>query len=252
MSLTQDNCITSNGDIEPDIDYTDIVATQGAYLIHRRCTPVFEKPYDREFATKLEIRLQALEIRLEWRRAMYRDSTDEWPIRHTPPEVKEYYRAKMIALEEQDDSSEDDSGDNVGEEVVNVKESYSLAKMPSYQEDSPYCEEEGKTPNQSFAMKESSQAGWRATPRSHGTPLAPSHVDDESKRQQEKTRKPELSTRKNDDTSINSYGSKALRTMGDVDPPYLNRQKRKRNFGEDDNEDGRVPPNKIAKHQTLP
>ena len=43
---------------------------------------------------------------------MYRQAADEWPIGHTPPEVKEQYKAEMKALEEQEEITSDDSANS--------------------------------------------------------------------------------------------------------------------------------------------
>lgn len=45
---------------------------------------------------------------------MYRQAADEWPINHTPPEVKEQYQAEMKALQEQEEKfiSSDDSANS--------------------------------------------------------------------------------------------------------------------------------------------
>ncbi len=102
-------------------DRLDIVATQGAYLIPRARTPVFlfEKPYDAKFAAVLEQEICALITGQIWRRAMYGGAADEWPMGHTPPELKEEYKAKVKAQEELDGvssegSDNDNNGNNIG------------------------------------------------------------------------------------------------------------------------------------------
>ncbi|KAL9025673.1 MAG: hypothetical protein Q9196_005543, partial [Gyalolechia fulgens] len=83
-----------------EINRLDIVATQGEYLLPRAPTPVFEKPYDEEFATKLAQALSSLvDVVQRVRRVIYHEAADEWPIGYTPPEVKERRRAELRALE---------------------------------------------------------------------------------------------------------------------------------------------------------
>ncbi|KAI0453498.1 hypothetical protein F5B21DRAFT_279136 [Xylaria acuta] len=96
----------------------DIVATQGEYLVPRMRTPVFEKAYDEEFAAALTRGLNALAVVQSARRNMYHEAADEWPIGHTPPEVKERRRAELRALEEleRDLSDENSDSDEVGSE----------------------------------------------------------------------------------------------------------------------------------------
>ncbi|KAI4265901.1 MAG: hypothetical protein L6R35_007016 [Caloplaca aegaea] len=89
----------------------DIVATQGEYLVPRAGTPVFEKAYDDEFAAVLARKLKALTIVQLARRVMYRQAADEWPIGHTPPEVKERRRAELKALEELEGATSDEGSD---------------------------------------------------------------------------------------------------------------------------------------------
>ncbi|KAI3316750.1 hypothetical protein HD806DRAFT_420520 [Xylariaceae sp. AK1471] len=90
----------------------DIVATHGKYLIPPMRTPVFEKSYDEEFAAELAQRLDALTIRQLVRRAKYHEAADEWPIGHTPPEVKERRRAELRVLEELERALSDEDSDS--------------------------------------------------------------------------------------------------------------------------------------------
>ena len=89
------------------------MATQGAYLIPRSHTPVWEKAYDEAFTAALDRKLNAITTVQAARRNAYHEAADEWPIGHTPPEVKERYLAEMRALEAMMDvtSDEDGSGD---------------------------------------------------------------------------------------------------------------------------------------------
>ena len=90
----------------------DIVATQGAYLVPRAGTPVFEKPYDAEFAAALEQQIGGLIVEQICRSTMYRGAADEWPIGHTPPEVREKRKAELKAQEDLQDATSDDGSVN--------------------------------------------------------------------------------------------------------------------------------------------
>lgn len=90
----------------------DIVATQGAYLVPRAGTPVFEKTYDAKFAAALEQQIRALIVEQTCRSVMYRGAADEWPIGHTPPEMKEKRNAELKAQEEIEGATSEDSSDN--------------------------------------------------------------------------------------------------------------------------------------------
>ena len=90
----------------------DIVATQGAYLVTRANTPVFETTHDEEFAAKLSWTLNGAVIGQMARRIKYREAADEWPIGRTPPEVKEKRKAELKAQEELEGVTSDDSSDN--------------------------------------------------------------------------------------------------------------------------------------------
>ncbi|KAH8902597.1 hypothetical protein BR93DRAFT_972653 [Coniochaeta sp. PMI_546] len=76
------------------IDFLDIVTTQGAYLVPRADTPVFQEPHDGRFAAALEQNLDSVFTQQICRRVKYRDAADEWPIGPTPPEVKEKRKAE--------------------------------------------------------------------------------------------------------------------------------------------------------------
>ncbi|KAI1420107.1 hypothetical protein F5Y12DRAFT_774602 [Xylaria sp. FL1777] len=103
---------TTNQDLP--IDFLDIVATQGIYLVPRAGTPVLcPEAYDGQFAATLERHLNALLTVQTYRRAMYHGVADEWPIGRTPPEVKEERKAELKALDELEGvTSDDDGGDN--------------------------------------------------------------------------------------------------------------------------------------------
>lgn len=80
-------------------------------------TPVFPETHDAKFVITLEKKLGALIVEQICRRAMYHGAADEWPIGHTPPEVKEKRHAELKALEELDgvtsnDGSDSDNDDN--------------------------------------------------------------------------------------------------------------------------------------------
>jgi hypothetical protein len=81
-------------------DWLDIVATQGAYLVPRAGTPVSQEAYDDQFAAVLNQHLDAVIIEQKYRREMYHGVADEWPMGHTPPEVKEKRKAELKAQEE--------------------------------------------------------------------------------------------------------------------------------------------------------
>lgn len=89
----------------------DIVATQGECLVPRWHTPVWEKEYSEEFAVILTRKLDALDIAQLVRRAKYGPAADEWPIGHTPPEMKERRVAELRALEELEDRTSDEDSD---------------------------------------------------------------------------------------------------------------------------------------------
>ncbi|KAJ9129931.1 hypothetical protein NKR23_g12411 [Pleurostoma richardsiae] len=94
------------------IDFLDIVTTQGAYLVPRADTPVFQEPYDGRFAAALEQHLDAVSTQQICRRVKYCDAADEWPIGRTPPEVKEKRKAELKTLGELEGATSDDGSDN--------------------------------------------------------------------------------------------------------------------------------------------
>ncbi|KAI0423864.1 hypothetical protein F5Y09DRAFT_354419 [Xylaria sp. FL1042] len=101
---------------QEDPDIFDIVATRGAYLVPRASTPVWPEANDGRFAAALERHLNALLIVQRVRRSKYHDAADEWPIGHTPPEVKEKHEAELKAWDEiagvTSESSDNDDDDN--------------------------------------------------------------------------------------------------------------------------------------------
>lgn len=90
-------------------DFLDIVATQGAYLVPREGTPVPREANDVQFATALNQRLERVVTEQIWRCRIYHDAADEWPIGHTPPEVKEERIAKLKAYAESEGATSDGS-----------------------------------------------------------------------------------------------------------------------------------------------
>ncbi|KAL8874212.1 MAG: hypothetical protein Q9198_006917 [Flavoplaca austrocitrina] len=92
--------------------FTDIVATNGAYLVPRPATPVFERTPNEEFAATLYQELHALLVVQNCRRNMYRQAAEEWPIGRTPPEVKEQRDAELKELLQFEGITSDSSGDS--------------------------------------------------------------------------------------------------------------------------------------------
>ncbi|KAI0431759.1 hypothetical protein F5Y09DRAFT_354583 [Xylaria sp. FL1042] len=78
----------------------DVVSTQGKHLLPRLDTPVWEKPFDKEFASTLADKLDGLVIVQRCRQNQYDEAADEWPIGHTPPEMKERHEAKLRKMDE--------------------------------------------------------------------------------------------------------------------------------------------------------
>ncbi|KAK3385779.1 hypothetical protein B0H63DRAFT_187575 [Podospora didyma] len=93
------------------IDCLDIVATQGAYLVPRAGTPVSQESYD-DHAAALEQHLDAVITEQICRSAMYHGAADEWPMGHTPQEVKDKRNAELKAQEELEGATSDDGSDN--------------------------------------------------------------------------------------------------------------------------------------------
>ncbi|CAJ2508608.1 Uu.00g136340.m01.CDS01 [Anthostomella pinea] len=102
----------SQGSSHDLIDLFDIVANQGAYLVPRVHTPVFQKAYNAQFPAELEMHLDALCIVRNCRCASYNDADDEWPIGRTPPEVKGKREAELKAWDEIAGITSDESGDD--------------------------------------------------------------------------------------------------------------------------------------------
>lgn len=108
----------------------DIIAIQGACLVSRANTPVFQKAHDENFAVTLTRKLNALDVEQIVRKVMYRQAAEEWPIGHTPPETKEQYDAEMkVRIEQADIDLIDDSNSDNDAKVglkKDVPASYSL------------------------------------------------------------------------------------------------------------------------------
>lgn len=108
----------------------DIIATQGACLVSRANTSVFQKTHDENFAVTLTRKLNALDVEQIVRKVIYRQTAEEWPIGHTPPEIKEQYDAEMKArIEQADINLIDDSNSDNDVKVGSKKDvlaSYSL------------------------------------------------------------------------------------------------------------------------------
>lgn len=100
----------------PSQGLSDIVATQGAYLITPPRTPIFEKPYHETFLAKLDRAFQLHDFGQRLRRSKYHEAADEWLFGYTPPEVRERYLAEMRAIEDLWDKTTDESSDGNGDE----------------------------------------------------------------------------------------------------------------------------------------
>ncbi|KAI0505884.1 hypothetical protein F5B22DRAFT_651299 [Xylaria bambusicola] len=97
---------------------SDVVATQGIHLITRPNTPVLEVAYHQRFIAEITRSLSKLKIQGYLRRSKYGSAADEWPARHTPPEIREKYSAKMKAWEKafhEVCSSEDGISDEISD-----------------------------------------------------------------------------------------------------------------------------------------
>ncbi|KAF7872432.1 hypothetical protein EAF04_003353 [Stromatinia cepivora] len=119
MTSPPDNPPTTTDSPYVPIDYCDIVATQGAYLVPPVDTPVFQEAYDDQFAAALQMHLDALITVQLCRTAMYHGAADEWPIGYTPTELKEKRKAELKAWDEiagvtSDDESDNDNGKHKG------------------------------------------------------------------------------------------------------------------------------------------
>ncbi|KAL8764103.1 MAG: hypothetical protein Q9184_000245 [Pyrenodesmia sp. 2 TL-2023] len=102
------------------VNFLDIFATQGIYLVPRAGTPVFEKIHDEDFAAHLSQKLRALVTEQICRRTIYGEAADESPMGHTPPELKQRRKAELKALEEREGASDgsDNSNDNNSDEAT--------------------------------------------------------------------------------------------------------------------------------------
>ncbi|KAM7183110.1 hypothetical protein V8F20_012740 [Naviculisporaceae sp. PSN 640] len=101
---------TANG-----VDCLDIVATQGVYLVPRADPPVFQEAYNAQFAATLKQQLDAVITEQICRHVMYHGAADEWPMGHTPPEMKEKRKVELKALEELEGATSGDGSDNDGD-----------------------------------------------------------------------------------------------------------------------------------------
>ncbi|KAE9962340.1 hypothetical protein BLS_000459 [Venturia inaequalis] len=93
-------------------DFLDIIATQGAYLVPRADTPVFQEAYNDQFAAALEMQLYAVVVEQTCRTAMYHSAADEWPMGYTPKEIKEKRKVELEAQEELEGATSNDESDN--------------------------------------------------------------------------------------------------------------------------------------------
>ncbi|KAL8905547.1 MAG: hypothetical protein Q9207_002573 [Kuettlingeria erythrocarpa] len=112
MTSQQEKPCTITASQYQPINFLDIVATQGAYLVPRAATPVWEKPPDEEFAATLYREIHSLTVVQKGRRNMYRQAAEEWPIGRTPPEVKEQRDAELKVLLDREGITSDSSGDS--------------------------------------------------------------------------------------------------------------------------------------------
>ncbi|KAF9729840.1 hypothetical protein PMIN01_11773 [Paraphaeosphaeria minitans] len=93
-------------------DCFDVVATQGAFLIPRARTPVFQQTCDDSFVARLERELHAVFTEQICRMKMYHGAADEWRMGHTPPEIREQRAAELKAQEEFEGQTSDTGSDN--------------------------------------------------------------------------------------------------------------------------------------------
>lgn len=110
-----DDDFTSGDDSDNDKQddaWPDVVATQGAYLAPRGNTPVFRDDGYKDFASRLTSNLEGVLIEQECRANMYHGAADEWPMGHTPPELKEKRKAELEALDALWGITSDDDSDN--------------------------------------------------------------------------------------------------------------------------------------------
>ncbi|KXX76723.1 hypothetical protein MMYC01_209301 [Madurella mycetomatis] len=112
MTSRPDSPPTTTASQDLLIDRLDIVATRGAYLVPRAGTPVSQVAYNDQFAAALEQHLDAVITEQICRSVMYHGAADEWPMGHTPPEIKEKRNAEVKAQEELEGATSDDSSDN--------------------------------------------------------------------------------------------------------------------------------------------
>jgi hypothetical protein len=77
----------------------DVVTTQGRHLVSRPSTPIYERSPDLDFLDKLESRLNLALFTQNLRVHQYGKATaEEWPINHTPPEIKTKWIEDQVAF----------------------------------------------------------------------------------------------------------------------------------------------------------
>jgi len=78
----------------------DLVDTQGHYLLKRPSTPIYSQEHDPEFAQQLSERLDSLVFRQHLRTHKYgKDVADEFPISHTPTDIKTSWQNEQDAYQ---------------------------------------------------------------------------------------------------------------------------------------------------------
>jgi len=79
----------------------DVVKTQGKYLTSRPTTPTIIAQPDPHFLTKLDAELERLCFVQNLRQHQYgEDVAKEWPINHTPPEVKAQWQEDQAKFDD--------------------------------------------------------------------------------------------------------------------------------------------------------
>ncbi|KAK3337152.1 hypothetical protein B0T19DRAFT_411654 [Cercophora scortea] len=95
--------VSDDGDSQPSvINFLDIVATQGDFLVTCPNTPIHPRPDADEysFTEALHLELRALSLVQQGRAIKYGTQTAaEWPIGRTPPEVVEKRKAELRELQ---------------------------------------------------------------------------------------------------------------------------------------------------------
>lgn len=78
----------------------DIVQTQGKHLVSRPTTPTYSRAPDPDFVEKLYTSLDSLLNTQKLRVHQYGENVaEEWPINHTPPEIKTNWAEEHTAVE---------------------------------------------------------------------------------------------------------------------------------------------------------